>query len=45
MSSVLSALAFFRSGLIQRLGVRLVFRLAKKYSYRQLAEFLPVKWI
>ena len=45
MLSVLAALAFFRSGLIQRLSVSLVFFFAKNGSYHQLAEFLPVTWI
>ena len=27
------------------IGITLVFRLAKNGSYRQLAEFLPVKWV
>ena len=31
--------------LIQRLGARLVFCLGKNGSYRELAEFLPVKWV
>ena len=43
VSSVLSALAFFRLVLIQRLGITLVFRLAKIVHI--VSQFLPVKWV
>ena len=45
VSSVLSALAIFCSGLIQTLLVRLVLCFGKNGLYLQLAESLTVKWV